>query len=57
MLSQTYSWPKPRLQYAFKDSMVHGILQSVGSAMCSRTWLGACGMPFTTITYKHAGTS
>ena len=26
-LRQTCSWPKPRAQFAFKDSMVHGILQ------------------------------
>ena len=26
-LRQAYSRPKPRVQYAFKDSMIHGILQ------------------------------
>ncbi len=26
-LRQAYSWPRPRVQYAFKDSMIHGILQ------------------------------
>ena len=26
-LRQTCPWPKPRAQYAFKDSMIHGILQ------------------------------
>ena len=41
-LRQTCPWPKPRAQYAFKDSMIHGILQFTLS-IAFRCVLHRCG--------------